>query len=107
MVSKQAVPPNKVREVRKEKGLTMEELGERAGAVLGKAVHFTTIAKIERSQRGLSGELLHAIAQALDVAPAELVASVPKTIPVRMVPIVGKIAAGNWREAVEDAQGYI
>lgn len=102
MSARQAPPPsNKVRALRKERGLTMEQLGEKVG------VHFTTIAKIERSQRGLSGELLAKIAEALDVDPQELVDEVPMTVAVRMVPMVGKIAAGNWREAIQDPDGYI
>jgi repressor LexA len=95
------IASNRIRELRKAAGMTMEQLG----ALIG--VHFTTIAKIERSQRRVSGELLHAIATALGVEPSELVDDVPTTLPVRMVPIVGTIAAGNWREAVAEPIGHI
>lgn len=101
MVDRTPAPSNRLREVRKRKGLTMADLGEKVG------VHFTTIAKIERSQRRLSGELLHALAVALDVPPEELVEAIPMTVAVRMVPLIGKIAAGNWREAVVDPDGYV
>jgi repressor LexA len=106
-MQEKSIPTNKVRQVRKAKGLTMEQLGERVGELLGRPVHFTTIAKIERSKRGLSGEMLSLISQALDVSPAELVEQMPQTIAVRMVPLIGTIAAGNWREAVLQPEGYI
>lgn len=101
------IPANKVREIRKSRGLTMEQLAEKVGAVLGKPTHFTTIAKIERSQRQISGEMLHALMQALDAKPEQLLSAAPMTIAVRMVPLIGKIAAGNWREAIQDPDGYI
>lgn len=106
-MSAKSVPENRVREVRKQQGLTMEELADRVGKYLKKTVHFTTIAKIERSMRGLSGEMLSAIADSLGVPPAQLVDQAPQLIPVRMLPIVGKIAAGNWREAIAEPLGYL
>ena len=102
-----SIPSNRVREIRKSKGLTMEQLAERVGLALNKPTHFTTIAKIERSQRQISGEMLRAISVALDVNPEQIVTVTPPTIAVRMIPVVGKIAAGNWREAVRDPSGYI
>lgn len=106
-MSAKSVPDNRVREVRKQQGLTMEDLAERVGKYLEKPVHFTTIAKIERSQRGLSGEMLRAIADSLGVPPDQLVDQAPQMIPVRMLPIVGRIAAGNWREAIAEPLGYL
>lgn len=102
-----AIPSNKVRAVRKSKRLTMQDLADRVGEIRGSPMHLTTIAKIERSQRQLSGEMLAAIAQALDVPPEVLVDHVPMTIAVRMVPLIGKIAAGKWREAILHPDGYI
>lgn len=101
------IPSNKVRKIRKQKQLTMEQLAEKVSAIRGKPMHLTTIAKIERSQRQLSGEMLSAIAQALDVPPEVLVDHVPMTIAVRMVPLIGRIAAGKWREAIAHPDGYI
>jgi repressor LexA len=101
MAERKDVPENRVRRLRKERGLTLEQLGDMVG------VHFTTIAKIERSQRRLSGALLHNLAQALAVDPSELVENVPQSVPVRLVPVVGKIAAGNWKEAVRDPDGFV
>lgn len=94
---------NKVRELRKAKGMTQEQLAEKVG------VHFTTIAKIERAERGLSVDMLAALARALGVAPIEIIGEgggngLP---PMRMVPLLGRIAAGNWREAINDPDGSI
>jgi repressor LexA len=106
-MSDQIIPANKVRQVRKAKRLTMDQLAEKVGAIRGQPMHLTTIAKIERSQRQLSGEMLAAIAQALDVPPEVLVDNVPMTIAVRMVPLIGTIAAGKWREAIMHPDGYV
>lgn len=93
--------PNRIREVRKQRGMTMQELGEKAG------MHYTTVAKIERSQRGLKLNYLAAIAAALGVKPIDLIGGAPDVMPIRMVPLVGKIAAGNWSEAIEDPIGTV
>ncbi|HEX2594786.1 MAG TPA: XRE family transcriptional regulator [Rhizomicrobium sp.] len=87
-------PGERIRLLRREKGLSMEQLGNLIG------VHFTTIAKIERSMRGLSSDLRDQIAKALDVAPGDIVDGAPKHKPVTMVPLLGRIAAGSWKEAV-------
>lgn len=101
------IPSNRIFEIRKSKGLTQEQLAEKVGAILGKATHFTTIAKLERSQRKLSSDMLRALSDALEVPPEQIATVTPMTIAVRMVPVIGKIAAGNWREAVRDPDGYI
>lgn len=92
---------SRLREARRRVGLSQDELGAKAG------VHFTTIAKIERGERRLSGVTLHRIATALSVSPMELLNERPDSIPVRMAPIVGVIAAGNWREAVSEAEDFV
>lgn len=81
--------------------MTMQELGEKAG------MHYTTVAKLERSQRGLKLGYLASIAAALGVRPGDLLGEATSVLPMRMVPLVGRIAAGNWAEAVEDAQGMV
>ena len=101
MVGRKPAAGNRVREVRLSKSMTLDALAEKVG------VHFTTIAKIERSQRRLSGELLVKISEALGVPPVDLVEVAPAALPVRNIPIIGRIAAGNWREAVLDPEGYI
>lgn len=84
----------------------MEQLAYMVG------VHFTTIAKWEKSQRAIPHEMLASIAVNLHVQPGDLVPGAPLHLPARMVPVLGKIAAGNWREAIESGNldapvGYI
>jgi transcriptional regulator with XRE-family HTH domain len=55
-----------VRIIRKEAGLSQEELAHRAG------LHRTYISSIERSERNVSLENIFAIAEALGVTPADL-----------------------------------
>lgn len=87
---------HRIRELRIEAGLSLEGLAER----IGDGTHFTTLAKIERSQRTISLDWIIKIANALKVEPAALLQSGRK--PVTLIPLVGKIAAGNWREAILD-----
>lgn len=57
---------NQIREKRKEKGLTLEELAERSG------ISYTYLSRIEAGKRGLSLENVIRIARALDVEATEL-----------------------------------
>lgn len=94
---------NNIRTLRKQRGWSMEELAER---VEGNP-HFTTIAKLERSTRGLSHKWMVKIAAALGVAPADLISADENASSPRMVPLVGRIPAGNWREAIQDPEGWV
>lgn len=99
---------NMIREIRKAKGLTLQQLGELTkNPKTGNATDLATIQKLEAGKRALNSDWRFAIAEALGVHPDDLTgASVPST-PVRRVPLVGKIPAGNWRLAVEDATDLI
>ena len=55
-----------VRRIRTEAGLSQEELGYRA------KLHRTYISSIERGERNVSIENIFAIAEALNVAPGDL-----------------------------------
>jgi transcriptional regulator with XRE-family HTH domain len=54
----------RVRELRLARELSQEELAERAGA------HRTYVSSLERGQRNVGLDNVHAIANALDVSPA-------------------------------------
>ena len=66
----------KVRALRKAKGLTQEKLGERAG------LHYTYIGSIERADSNLSMDNIEKIAKGLKVEPAELFSFSSRTISV-------------------------
>lgn len=57
-----------VRSIRQAKGLSQEELADRAG------VHRTYVSSLERGQRNVGLDNIHAIARALGVDPAKLFA---------------------------------
>jgi repressor LexA len=94
---------NNIRRLRKERGWTMQELADR---VEGQP-HFTTIAKLERNLRGLSADWIDKLSKALGVAPEDLIAPADQARRPRMVPMLGKIPAGDWREAIHDPIGYV
>lgn len=59
---------NKVRQLRKEKGLSQEELSFKAD------LHRTYIGMIERAEKNITLTNIDKIAKALDVSPSELLA---------------------------------
>lgn len=92
---KNAKPSNRIRELRKEANLTQEELGGQMPSELTG----TTVAKLESGRMRLSLEYAQEIADVLGVSFLEVL-GVDET-GVRVVPLVGAISAGNWREAIE------
>lgn len=92
---------NNIRQLRKERGLTMEQLA----ALLPDNPHFTTIAKLERSQRTLSQHWIEQIAAALKVSPSAIISGEAQGV--RMVPLLGSIPTGPWQEAVNDPIGHV
>lgn len=57
---------NRIRKIRKEKGLSQEELGFQSG------LHRTYIGAIERAEQNVSIDNIHKIAKALKVTPKDL-----------------------------------
>ena len=99
--------PNRIRELRQQQNMTMEELGARAGQIFrGEDLAISTIRKLELREMGLTIDYLLAFSQALDVNPADLIEHVPASRG-HHVPLVGRIAAGNWKEAVENFQRLV
>ena len=55
----------RLRRLRTRAGWSLEQLATQTGERLGRKVHFTTLSKIEKSQRNPSPDLLDAVAKAL------------------------------------------
>jgi repressor LexA len=98
---------HRIRELRIAAKLTLEQLAERVSAAdpLAPPVHFTTIAKIEKSQRTISLDWIVKLARALGVNTGALVSNDVQAI--RMIPLIGSIAAGGYQEAVQDPEEMI
>jgi SOS-response transcriptional repressor LexA len=77
-------PPNQIAAVRKRVGLKIEELAERAG------LSTTYVWRMERGERNVSLKNLQKLADALGVAPSDLIESKP----VADVPILSWVSAG-------------
>lgn len=88
---------NRLRELRKAKGISQEDLGLQMDAQLSGS----TIAKLENGRQALSVDYLLEIGRILGVDPAEII--MPREGTARFVPIIGMVAAGNWQEAIEMA----
>jgi repressor LexA len=93
--------PNNIRELREAKGLSQRALADAMG------VHFTTISKFERSERELTVGWKLKLAAGLGVDPSEIDGGEDVPHLGRKIPIIGQIAAGNWKEAIEAPQGYL
>jgi SOS-response transcriptional repressor LexA len=78
------LPPNQIAAVRKRVGLKIEELAERAG------LSTTYVWRMERGERNVSLKNLQKLADALGVAPSDLIESKP----IADVPILSWVSAG-------------
>jgi SOS-response transcriptional repressor LexA len=78
------LPPNQIAAVRKRAGLTIDELAERAG------LSTTYVWRMERGERNVSLKNLQKLADALGVAPSDLIESKP----IADVPILSWVSAG-------------
>jgi repressor LexA len=90
---------NRIRELRKLRGMSQEVLSERMGGDIA----LGTISKLESGRMALTQAYMMRVASALGVEPYEIIAP----LPVRMVPVLGNISAGAFAEALETPQGYI
>lgn len=100
---------NNIRKLRQSKDWSMRQLAEEMSTEES-PVHFTTIAKIERSQRKLTREWIIRFAKALQVQPSEIIDDhelVGFPLVARQHPVIGMVSAGNWREAVQETDRYI
>ena len=70
-----AILAENIRRIRVATGLSQEGLADRAG------LHRTYISSLERGQRNVSVQNIFVLADALGVAPAELISPVPTQDP--------------------------
>jgi len=87
--------PNRIREIRTSKGLSMEELG----LLLDPPASHSTIARLETQRAGLTLDYIQQIADVLQVSPVEIISQA--AVSVYNAPVVASIVAGNWQEAIE------
>lgn len=92
---------NRLREFREKAGLTRKAL-----AALVETGH-TQINKLETGERRLSDHWAGRLAPHLGVEPYELFMADEGLPQVQWVPLIGEVACGNWREAVESPEGYV
>ncbi len=92
--------PNRIRELRKLRGLTQEDVAMGISADTTKG----TVAKLETRQMALSADYILAISNVLGVSPGEVLCERSET---RDLPLLGRVAAGNWREAVQECDERI
>lgn len=88
--------PNRIKQLRKERGISLEALG----AQMRSDLTASTISKLENRRMALSLDYILDIARVLGVPPVAIVYE-GDVSSVRVVPVAGSIAAGNWQEAVE------
>ena len=85
---------NRIRELRKERKLTQEELGGQMDA----DITGSTVAKLEKGNLALSLEYAQDIGRVLGVSFLEVLGI--GDIGVRVIPVLGQVEAGTWREAI-------
>ncbi|WP_337846789.1 LexA family transcriptional regulator [Sphingomonas sp.] len=93
--------PNNVRAIRQSRKMTLEALAH----AISPDVALTTIAKIEKGTMSLTLDWMIDIARVLGVTVHDLIAEEGASF--RMLPKVGRVAAGNWAEAIENPEGFV
>lgn len=84
--------PNRLTELRNAAGLSIEEVAEQTG------LSTSYVSRLERGERNLSVKKMEAFAKVLRTTPAELLSAAP----VRMIPVVGYVGAGQEIYAIDD-----
>lgn len=79
--------PNRIRELRDERDMTIERLAEKAG------LSVSYVSRLENGERNLSVKNLNLFAHALEIEPQEILAAVPERKP-NVVAVMGRIGAG-------------
>lgn len=95
MTTPRQYAPNRIKELRKAAGLSLEELGARMSSELTAS----TVAKLENRRMALSLDYITEISRVLGVPPSTILEGNALS-GVRYVPVAGAIAAGHWQEAV-------
>lgn len=93
--------PNNIRRLRKDRGISQDELAAR----IGENITGATISRLESGRMALTLDWMVQIAPALEVSVHELISDEPSTV--RMVPIIGQISAGTWQDAVSEPLGHV
>lgn len=94
----------KIRQIRKAKGLTLSEVENLAGLSEG------NLSRVERGTQWLSEEKLFSVAKALGVNPAEFFAPegtnfvAPDHGGSDALPVISWVQAGNWSEVIDNFQ---
>lgn len=101
--------PNNIRAIRQQRGLTLEQLAALTPHATkpGEDTDLSTIHKLEGGKRKLTAEWKASIAQALGVEPEDLTGSYIAAKPVKRAMKLGRIPAGNFREAIESATEWV
>lgn len=93
---------NRIKELRLARGLTQVELAKLADTTKNQLV------KLEGGTRRLSDHWAERLAPHLGVQSYELfMPADSSSSQLRFVPLVGHIACGDWREAIEHAEGMV
>ena len=96
----------RLRRLRKERGWSLEKLAEKA-SFDGKKIHYTTIGKIERSQRKPSGDLLLNLAVALDCSINQLTHQYPEYYNEHFAPVIEWNDISDWESSAKVSRNFV
>lgn len=95
-MTKRSYAPNRIRELRIAKGLSLEELGARMRSELTAS----TVFKLENSKMGLTLDYLNEISDVLGIPVNEVVGVPSGAAGTRLLPVVPQSGLGSWRDIV-------
>lgn len=93
--------PNRLREIRKAAGLTLEEVGAR----MKNEMTASTVAKLETGRMALSLDYLLEMADILNVSPSEILHKDARAV--RWLPVIGFVEASRWGEAMKHSDEFV
>lgn len=100
-MNRRTYAPNRLRELRKAAGLTLDEVGARMKSDMAGS----TVAKLERGKQALSVDYLLELAEILNVSPAEIIHKEAREV--RWLPAIGFVEASQWGEAVRNSDEFV
>lgn len=95
--------PTYIRQWRKSRGLSLEQLSDRIETMTGKAITYPTLSRIERGLIAYTQPVLEAVAGAIGCAPADLLRS-PDQIENELADYLMKLDAARQRRALRVLQ---
>lgn len=101
MAKKRSYHPTFLKEWRRYRRLTQQQLADRVEIEPGKTVGASTISELERGKQGYTQGMLEAVAVALDCTPSDIINKNPLIVPPEYWQVIEGLKPERQRRALE------